>query len=158
MGYNKKTKKLPLSASHLMLYIVLGAYLSVVVFGIVMVWNLLGHEYIDFAVQVLIGLFSFVGVCGSVSISFYSWKAKAENEAASTNRKYEERLKMAKQICDDLKERTVDKQSVLLLRALIIDTDHSCCQGHSINTVPEPEQPDFSVDDILNDMDMEGKG
>lgn len=151
MSYNRKSKKLPLSASHLMLYIVLGAYLSVVVFGILVAQNLLTQEYIDSAVQVLIGLFSFVGVCGSVSISFYAWKAKAENEVASANRKYEERLRMAKQICDDLKDHSVDRQSVFLLRTLISDTDNNCCQ---IET--ETGQIDLSVDDILNDIG--GKG
>lgn len=156
MSYNKKTKKLPLSASHLMLYIVLGAYLSVVVFGIVMVRNLLVYEYIDSAVQVLIGLFSFVGVCGSVSISFYSWKAKAENEVASANRKYEERLRMAKQICDDLKERAVDRQSVFLLRTLISDTDCSYCQNHNETHETEIGQQGFNVDDILNDIEAKG--
>lgn len=156
MRYNRKSKKLPLSASHLMLYIVLGAYLSVVVFGILTEQNLLAQEYIDSAVQVLIGLFSFVGVCGSVSISFYSWKAKAENEVASANRKYEERLRMAKQICDDLKDHSVDRQSVFLLRALISDTDNNCYQSHSETIEAEIGQRGFGVDDILNDM--EGKG
>lgn len=156
MSYSKKIKKFPLSASHLMLYIVLGAYLSVVVFGILAVRNLLSQDYIDSAVQVLIGLFSFVGVCGSVSISFYSWKAKAENEIASANRKYEERLRMAKQICDDLKEHTVNRQSIFLLRTLISDTDNNnCYQNHEDNDT-EMGQADFSVDDILNDIG--GKG
>lgn len=156
MSYNRKSKKLPLSASHLMLYIVLGAYLSVVVFGMLMARTLLIQEYVDSAVQVLIGLFSFVGVCGSVSISFYSWKAKAENEVASANRKYEERLRMAKQICDDLKDHSVDRQSVFLLRTLISDTDNNYCQGHSETIETETGQMDLSVDDILNSM--EGKG
>lgn len=156
MSYNRKQKKLPLSASHLMLYIVLGAYLSVVAFGILMARNLLVHEYIDSAVQVLIGLFSFVGVCGSVSISFYSWKAKAENEVASANRKYEERLRMAKQICDDLKERTVDRQSVFLLRTLISDTDNNCCQDRNETIETEIGQQEYDIDDIFKDM--EGKG
>ena len=154
MSYSKKTKKLPLSASHLMLYIVLGAYLSVVVFGILMARNLLTQEHIDSAVQVLIGLFSFVGVCGTVSISFYSWKAKSENEAASANRKYEERLRMAKQICDDLKDHTVDRQSVLLLRTLISDTDIYYQNHDEMET--EARQQDIDVDDILNGI--EGRG
>lgn len=156
MSYNKKTKKLPLSASHLMLYIVLSAYLSVVIFGILIARNLLAHEYIDSAVQVLIGLFSFVGVCGSVSISFYSWKAKSENEVASANRKYEERLRMAKQICDDLKEQTVDRQSVFLLRTLISDTDNTYFPNYDETSETKIGRQGFDVDDILNDM--EGKG
>lgn len=156
MSYNRKPKKLPLSASHLMLYIVLGAYLSVVVFGILVARNLLTQEYIDSAVQVLIGLFSFVGVCGTVSISFYSWKAKAENEVASANRKYEERLRMAKQICDDLKKQTVDRQSVFLLRTLISDTDNTYFPNYDETSETKIERQGFDVDDILNDM--EGKG
>ncbi|MCM1463520.1 MAG: hypothetical protein NC084_12535 [Bacteroides sp.] len=139
-----------------MLYVALGVYLVVAGFGVASVYLLLRSEYVEYAVQVLIALFGFVGVCGSVSISFYSWKAKAENEIGSSNQKYRDRLQMAKQVCDNLKEQTISGQSVALLKELISDNDCNCIHGRAETNVVETEQTAFTVDDILNDMEGQG--
>lgn len=116
--------KLPLSASHLTLYIILLVYIATAIFGMIIAYNFI-IEYPDYTVQIIIGLFSFVGVCGTSTIAFYCNKAKAENEMSSANRKYEMRLNLAMQVVKEINAGKLSADGITLAKALISDNETS---------------------------------
>lgn len=155
-GYNKKKKafSLPFSASHLMLYIVLMVYVGIAICGVWTVIYLIRNELTDYAIQALIGLFSYIGATASIAVSFYSWKAKAENEIAAQNRKYDARFELAKEVYSDLHCGKIDKDSVILLRAIIGGNDDSSLNGDI--SVDNDEQAikenEYNADNIVDEL------
>ena len=137
--YDKKKKRfaLPFSASHLMLYVVLMVYIGVAICGVWAIIHLINGEFLDYAIQIIIGLFSYVGATASIAVSFYSWKAKAENEIAAQNRKYDGRFELAKEVYTDLHSGRIDKDSVVLLRAIIGGTDNLEFEDTATDSVDE---------------------
>lgn len=152
-SYSRKRKpfSLPCSASHLMLYIVLIVYMAVAVCGAWAAIYLIHNELTDYAIQTLIGLFSYVGATASISVSFYSWKAKAENEIAAQNRKYDGRFELAKEVYSDLHNGRIDKDSVVLLRALIDGTEEIRLENESDEQVVKENE--YSADSIINELE-----
>lgn len=120
---NKKPdeqKKSAITASHLMLYIILGVYITVALAGIVFIGMCIGTSYYESGAQALIGLFSFSGICGSSVTIAYTTKATKENEIKIANDKYRMRLEIAKEIFKEYGN-TLDDKSVDLLRKLMSD-------------------------------------
>ena len=148
--YDKKKKRfaLPFSASHLMLYVVLMVYIGVAICGVWAIIHLINGEFLDYAIQIIIGLFSYVGATASIAVSFYSWKAKAENEIAAQNRKYDGRFELAKEVYTDLHSGRIDKDSVVLLRAIIGGTDNLEFE----DTATDIEEKEYSVDEIMEGL------
>lgn len=154
--YSKKKKafSLPFSASHLMLYIVLMAYVGIAICGVWTVIYLTRNELTDYAIQALIGLFSYIGATASIAVSFYSWKAKAENEIAAQNRKYDARFELAKEVYSDLHCGRIDKDSVILLRAIIGGNDElSLNEDISVDNDEQAiKENEYNADDIMNEL------
>lgn len=155
-GYSKKKKafSLPFSASHLMLYIVLMVYVGIAICGVWAAICLIRNELTDYAIQALIGLFSYVGATASIAVSFYSWKAKAENEIAAQNRKYDARFELAKEVYSDLHCGRIDKDSVILLRAIIGGNDDSSLNGNTSidNDEQAIKETEYNADNIIDEL------
>lgn len=150
--YDKRKRKfaLPFSASHLMLYVVLAVYIGVAVCGAWAAFHLINGEFYDYAIQIMIGLFSYVGATASIAVSFYSWKAKAENEIAAQNRKYDGRFELAKEVYSDLHNGRIDKDSVVLLRAIIGGTDN--LEFDIDESAEDIQEKEYSVDEIMEGL------
>lgn len=112
------------TASHLMLYIILGVYITVAIAGITFIGTCIASENYESGAQALIGLFSFSGVCGSSVAIAYTTKSTKENEIKLSNDKYRMRLEIAKEIFREYGN-TLDDRSVDLLRKLMSDKDVS---------------------------------
>lgn len=155
--YNKKKRNitLPFSASHLMLYIVLMVYVGVAIGGVWTAIYLIRNDFNDYAIQALIGLFSYVGATASIAVSFYSWKAKAENEIAAQNRKYDARFELAKEVYSDLHCGKIDKDSVILLRAIIGGNDETDINSRLTTDTDEQvnKENEYSADKIMEELD-----
>lgn len=125
----QKKSKLPMSASHLSLYVMLFVFITVTLLGvgaIVYMIILLAYgnvDIIDFIVQLFIGLFSYTGVCVGTISACYEFKAKAEKEYEFATRKYESRLELAEKICDKMSNGELDANSIILLKELISDSE-----------------------------------
>ena len=153
-------KKSTITASHLMLYIILGVYITVALAGIVFIGMCIGTSYYESGAQALIGLFSFSGICGSSVTIAYTTKATKENEIKISNDKYRMRLEIAKEIFAEYGT-SLDDKSVDLLRKLMSDegineiapamanTNNNLVSGFDIGTVT-------TIDS--NRIDSEGVG
>lgn len=149
---NKKT--LPLSASHLILYIVLIVYLIVVFFGIIVI-TYCAFNYPEFLSELLISFFGFSGVMGSIGIGFYEYKAKSENEAMLSSRKYEKRLELAMDIFDKISQGTLSPEGISLAKILISDSDtniYTADQGYS-SIIEHQTYCVPTIDDTMVTMD-----
>lgn len=143
---NKK-RKLPISASHLVLYGALLLYILTGIFGIVLACIML-YTYPEYTVQIVIALFSFVGVCGTASIGFYSTKAKDEHKQDADNRKYEKRLTMAKEIFVLLNNEKLSPIAINLLKDLISDSETSITtNSYGDNTISTIDAITYGVND-----------
>lgn len=147
---NNKTL-LPFSASHLILYVVLILYFTVTIFGI----NWIGYCFelglYDTAAQIIIALFSFTGICGSISIGFYSDKAKAENTKRADEEKYNKRLQLSLEICDYLRNNEITVESVNVLKTMISDSDVTITStGDNFSVMEETK---YTVPQILQELD-----
>lgn len=157
---NKGKYKLPMSASHLMLYISLGVFLGIAIFGVLVTIHFIfaAPEYV---LELTIALFGYAGVIGGTAMGFYSNKAKAEYEISFSFRKYAERLNLATRICDMISDGKLSAESINLAKALISDSDTSIYTGPGGMAVEEqkysasnPTTPEYSVEDILNERDV----
>lgn len=145
--------------SHSILVVVVFIYLVVNILAIGCIAYCFANELYDYAVQIIIALFTFDGTISAIGVSFYEWKAKNENQAKINGAKYDKRLSLAMKICEYLKDDRLDVQSVALLKDIISDgqTSVSVMGNGMVTTVDDTKYssppPKYTVDDILNEMD-----
>lgn len=108
------------TASHIMLYIVLGIYVVVSICGLIFVDRCMKEEHYEYSAQVLIALFSYIGITVGSGFGFYCTKAKEENKLQITNAKYKMRFELAQKIFKE-NGNTLDDKSIDLLRKLMSD-------------------------------------
>ena len=109
--YKKSTHKLPMSASHLGLYVSLLIYTIVALTGIIVTiyFMIFYQQYVG---QIIIGLFSFCTICGSTCFGFYYFKAKKEYELNSNERKLEGYINASVDITEKFTQGKVDDKGV----------------------------------------------
>lgn len=145
--------------SHSILVVVVFIYLVVNILAIGCITYCFANELYDYAVQIIIALFTFDGTISAIGVSFYEWKAKNENQAKINGAKYDKRLSLAMKICEYLKDDRLDVQSVALLKDIISDgqTSVSVMGNGMVTTVDDTRYssslPKYTVDDILNEID-----
>lgn len=149
------------TASHIMLYIVLAIYVIVSICGLIFVDRCMKEERYEYSAQVLIALFSYIGITVGSGFGFYCTKAKEENKLQITNAKYKMRFELAQKIFKE-NGNTLDDKSIDLLRKLMSDKDIS-----EIPPVSEQVQPvwqdnvaqgDIDPTNIMNNDSEEGLG
>lgn len=147
------------SWSHSILVVVVFIYLVVNILAIGCIAYCFANELYDYAVQIIIALFTFDGTISAIGVSFYEWKAKNENQAKINGAKYDKRLSLAMKICEYLKDDRLDVQSVALLKDIISDgqTSVSVMGNGMVTTVDDTKYssslPKYTVDDILNEIE-----
>lgn len=147
------------SWSHSVLLVVVFIYIIVNILAIGCIVYCFANELYDYAVQIIIALFSFDGAISVIGVSFYEWKSKNENQAKINGAKYDKRLSLAMKICEYLKDDRLDVQSVALLKDIISDgqTSVSVMGNGMVTTVDDTKYssslPKYTVDDILNEID-----
>lgn len=147
------------SWSHSVLLVVVFIYVIINILAIGCIVYCFANELYDYAVQIIIALFSFDGAISVIGVSWYEWKAKNENQAKINGAKYDKRLSLAMKICEYLKDDRLDVQSVALLKDIISDgqTSVSVMGNGMVTTVDDTKYssslPKYTVDDILNEMD-----
>ena len=147
------------SWSHSVLLVVVFIYVIINILAIGCIVHCFANELYDYAVQIIIALFSFDGAISVIGVSFYEWKSKNENQAKINGAKYDKRLSLAMKICEYLKDDRLDVQSVALLKDIISDgqTSVSVMGNGMVTTVDDTKYssslPKYTVDDILNEMD-----
>ena len=147
------------SWSHSILVVVVFIYLVVNILAIGCIVHCFANELYDYAVQIIIALFTFDGTISAIGVSFYEWKAKNENQAKINGAKYDKRLSLAMKICEYLKDDRLDVQSVALLKDIISDgqTSVSVMGNGMVTTVDDTKYssslPKYTVNDILNEID-----
>lgn len=145
--------------SHSILVVVVFIYLVVNILAIGCIAHCFANELYDYAVQIIIALFTFDGTISAIGVSFYEWKAKNENQAKINGAKYDKRLSLAMKICEYLKDDRLDVQSVALLKDIISDgqTSVSVMGNGMVTTVDDTKYssslPKYTVNDILNEID-----
>ena len=147
------------SWSHSILVVVVFIYLVVNILAIGCIAYCFANELYDYAVQIIIALFTFDGTISAIGDSFYEWKAKNENQAKINGAKYDKRLSLAMKICEYLKDDRLDVQSVALLKDIISggQTSVSVMGNGMVTTVDDTKYssslPKYTVNDILNEID-----
>lgn len=147
------------SWSHSILVVVVFIYLVVNILAIGCIAYCFANELYDYAVQIIIALFTFDGTISAIGVSFYEWKAKNENQAKINGAKYDKRLSLAMKICEYLKDDRLDVQSVALLKDIISDgqTSVSVMGNGMVTTVDDTKYssslPKYTVNDILNEIE-----
>lgn len=147
------------SWSHSVLLVVVFIYMIINILAIGCIVYCFANELYDYAVQIIIALFSFDGAISVIGVSFYEWKSKNENQAKINGAKYDKRLSLAMKICEYLKDDRLDVQSVALLKDIISDgqTSVSVMGNGMVTTVDDTKYssslPKYTVDDILNEID-----
>ena len=147
------------SWSHSILVVVVFIYLVVNILAIGCIAYCFANELYDYAVQIIIALFTFDGTISAIGVSCYERKAKNENQAKINGAKYDKRLSLAMKICEYLKDDRLDVQSVALLKDIISDgqTSVSVMGNGMVTTVDDTKYssslPKYTVNDILNEID-----
>ena len=147
------------SWSHSILVVVVFIYLVVNILAIGCITYCFANELYDYAVQIIIALFSFDGAISVIGVSFYEWKSKNENQAKINGAKYDKRLSLAMKICEYLKDDRLDVQSVALLKDIISEGQKSVSvMGNGMVTTVDDTKyssslPKYTVNDILNEID-----
>ena len=147
------------SWSHSVLLVVVFIYVIINILAIGCIVHCFVNELYDYAVQIIIALFTFDGTISAIGVSFYEWKAKNENQAKINGAKYDKRLSLAMKICEYLKDDRLDVQSVALLKDIISDgqTSVSVMGNGMVTTVDDTKYssslPKYTVNDILNEID-----
>ena len=147
------------SWSHSVLLVVVFIYVIINILAIGCIVHCFVNELYDYAVQIIIALFSFDGAISVIGVSFYEWKSKNENQAKINGAKYDKRLSLAMKICEYLKDDRLDVQSVALLKDIISDgqTSVSVMGNGMVTTVDDTKYssslPKYTVNDILNEID-----
>ena len=119
---NTDTKKGKITASHIMLYIILGIYVAVSLMCLIFMSVCTFTGNYENVSQVLIPCVSLIGACSCTVVGFYTNKASKENEIKLSNEKYRMRLEIAKDIFKEYGS-TLDDKCIELLRKLMSDTD-----------------------------------
>lgn len=117
-----KHEKKSFTASHIMLYIILGIYIIVSLMCIFFMGACIVSD--RYESTALIPTVSLVGTCSCTVVGFYTSKAAKENEIKLSNDKYRMRLEIAKEIFKEYGN-SLDDRSVDLLRKLMSDKDIS---------------------------------
>lgn len=131
-----KGNKRRFTASHIMLYVILGVYISVVVCGILLIKHFAEIGDAEACKMIFTALASMTAVCGSVTAGFYATKASRENVLQINNHKYKMRLKLAKDIYKTCSDGKLDEKSLQLMRTLI--SDDGIAQEQITTTVQTP--------------------
>ena len=131
---NKKQddNKKVISASHWMLYIILGIYVAVSLMCLVFMAVCTYTGNYENVGQILVPCVSLIGACSCTVVGFYTSKAAKENEIKLSNDKYRMRLEIAKEIFNEYGT-SLDDKSVDLLRKLMSDKDVSEAMSTEIN-------------------------
>lgn len=108
------------TASHLLLYVILAIYVIVTITGILFLKQCIETDRYDFATNTFVALCSFCGSCSVTSVGFYCNKAKKENELQIANAKYKARFELAQKIFS-ANGNSLDKESISLLQQLMSD-------------------------------------
>lgn len=139
-----KGNKRRFTASHIMLYVILLVYISVVVSGILLLKYYTDAGDAETSKMIFATLGSMTTVCGSVTAGFYATKAGRENVLQINNHKYKMRLKLAKDIYKTCSDGKLDEKSLQLMRTLI--SDEGIAQEQATTTVQTPsiDIPTFS--------------
>ena len=119
-----------------MVLIILGVYILVALVGIGAI-VVTGDEL---KAQIIIGLFSYTGVCGATTITVYTIKASKENQIKISNDIYRMKLSLAKEIYKDVSANKLDDKSIALLNLLNDDTKSEDTLT-SVLSVPQIEVP-----------------
>lgn len=144
--------KLPMSASHLGLYISLAVHVFISLLGTGITLFFITHGEYDYALQSLIALFSFGGVYGVVYNTCYTHKAQKENENKATDHNYDKRLSMATTIHEYEKQDRISGQSVAITKDLISESETSVTtNGFGGTTIVEDTK--YTVDSIIDEID-----
>lgn len=75
----KKIKNKKIEFSKIILALVILSYFIGLIFGMLIIWKILGTGNVTYISTSLCGLFSYIAAPVAVAIGFYSNKAKAEN-------------------------------------------------------------------------------
>lgn len=146
------------TASHIMLYIILGVYIIVAIAGLICLGVCIVDKNYECGAQTFVSLVSYAGICGSSTIWAYVNKAAKENEIKLSNDKYRMRLEIAKDIFKEYGN-TLDDKSIDLLRKLMSDKDINEIPPVSEQVHPVWQgnvgQGDFNPIDIIRN-DSEG--
>ena len=161
MAAKKKVKKedtkVKLSASHYMLYVILGVYIIVAIAGLICLGVCIADKNYECGAQTFVSLVSYAGICGSSTIWAYVNKASKENEIKLSNDKYRMRLELAKEIFREYGN-SLDDRSVDLLQKLMSDKDI----GELVQTANisdwQSKMPQAEITLLKNTSDDEGVG
>lgn len=145
-GYHKI-----ITASHLMLYVILLIYVCTVFAGLAFLKVCIDNNDRTTAFQVYSVLASTTTVCGTATIGFYVFKAKKENEIQMSNGKYRMRLDLAKEIYKEFKGQTLDANAMQFMRTLISD-DNVHFESDSESSDGNLQVPNFNVYDITKSI------
>ena len=150
------------TASHIMLYIILGVYIAVSLtcMAFIISCMIMGNE--GSAQTLVIPTVSLVGTCSCTVVGFYTNKASKENEIKLSNDKYRMRLEIAKDIFKEYGN-TLDDKSIDLLRKLMSDKDINeipPIADQTTNPVWQDNvvQGDFDPANIIRNDSEEGLG
>ena len=154
-------KKSTITASHLMLYIVLGIYIVVSLMCVIFMGVcIVSDRYEGVAQTLVIPTVSLVGTCSCTVVGFYTSKASKENEIKLSNDKYRMRLEIAKEIFAEYGT-SLDDKSVDLLRKLMSDEGINEIAPTTTNT-NNNLVPGFDIGTVTtinnNGIDSEGVG
>lgn len=143
------------TASHIMLYIILGVYITVALAGLILMGLCVSNQHYEYIAQVFISEISMVSGCSGVSVGFYANKAKRENELQISNAKYKMRLELAKEIYNS-NGVTLDDKSIQLLRMIISDKDIQVDEEIKMPQVDYPNMSQFKDNNItvVDDVGM----
>ena len=118
---SKDKGKKRFTASHIMLYVILLVYISVVTVGLVTMVKCIEADDKETARIIFVALASMTTVCGTSTAGFYASKAGRENILQISMAKYKMRLKLAKDIFKEFKGERLDEKSLQFMRTLISD-------------------------------------
>lgn len=149
MGRRRKQNDVKkVTASHLLLYVILIIYIVVTITGILFLKQCVDVDKYDVASNIFIALCSFCGSCSVTSVGFYCNKAKKENELQIANAKYKTRFELAQKIFA-ANGNSLDKESIKLVRELISDKDIAVSQDETDIPVA-----DLSAGNILSGLNI----
>lgn len=153
-----KHEKKSFTASHIMLYIILGIYIIVSLICIFFMGAcIVSDRYESTAQAFVIPTVSLVGTCSCTVVGFYTSKAAKENEIKLSNDKYRMRLEIAKEIFKEYGN-SLDDRSVDLLRKLMSDKDISELTPTANSPDWQSKMPQVEITPLGNIGNDEGVG
>lgn len=141
----RQEKKEKPSTSHIMVFVILIAYIVVIIVGIVFPLVVLTED--SSKITALVSLFSYAGICGTTTITVYSIKASKENQIKISNDIYRMKLNLAKEIYKEVSNKNLDDKSILLLN--LLNEEKTEDNLASVINAPNPQLqiPTFSRSD-----------